>query len=303
MVRRVCVIANPASGRGRGSRIIPQVRSILAEMDAGDLRATSAHGDEPGLVRRALDDGFDTLVALGGDGTWSNVANAILNAGGGPKIRLGLLAAGTGNDFAKTVGAPVRDLRETIRLALEGPDVAVDVGRIEKKYFINLAGFGVDVAVLENLDNIRWLKGGALYFYAGLREVFGYPGFELELHSANADSIRGRQLILIIANAKNFGGVFQLAPQASVVDGHLDAIAIRNTPPLRRLRLFLAAARGAHLGEPEVKTGRSQRFQLRFQTPPAYETDGEYNRAESNELEVACIPRALRVITAVGLGP
>ncbi|HEY8165310.1 MAG TPA: diacylglycerol kinase family protein [Gemmatimonadaceae bacterium] len=300
-MRRVCVIANPASGRGRGSRIIPHIRSVLAEMGGGDLRITSSQGEEPGLVRRALDDGFDTLIASGGDGTWSNVANAILNAGAGANVRLGLLAAGTGNDFAKTVGAPVRDIRETVRLALEGPDVAIDVGRIEKKYFINLAGFGVDVAVIENLDNVRWLQGDALYFYSGLREVFGYPGFELDLKSANSDNIQGRQLILIIANAKNFGGVFQLAPQASVVDGHLDAVAIRNTPPLRRLRLFLAAASGGHLDEPEVQTGRSRQFQLRFQNPPAYETDGEYNRAESNELEVTCVPKALRVVTPVEL--
>jgi diacylglycerol kinase (ATP) len=277
--------------------MIPQVRSVLTEMGHGELRATTAHGDELGLVRRALDDGFDTLIALGGDGTWSNVANAILSSGGGPNVRLALLAAGTGNDFAKTIGAPVSDIHETVRLALEGPDVAVDVGRIEKRYFINLAGFGVDVAVLENLERIRWLRGDALYFYAALREVFGYAGFDLELDSDNADRIGGRQLILIIANAKYFGGVFQLAPQASTVDGHLDAIAIRNTPPLRRLRLFVAATRGAHLSEPEVRIGRSQHFRLRFDAPPAYETDGEYNRASSNELEVACIPRALRVVT------
>jgi diacylglycerol kinase (ATP) len=277
--------------------MIPQVKSMLAETGHGELRATSAHGDEPGLVQRALDDGFDTFIALGGDGTWSNVANAILVSGGGPTVRLGLLAAGTGNDFAKTVGAPVHDIRETIRLAVEGNDVAIDVGRIEEKYFINLAGFGVDVAVLENLHTIRWLTGGALYIYAALREVIGYPGFDLELSSSSADDIRGRQLILIIANAKNFGGAFQLAPQASVVDGHLDAIAIRNTPPIRRLKLFIAAARGAHLSEPEVKVGRSQTFRLRFHAPPAYETDGEYNRAASREIEVACIPRALRVVT------
>jgi diacylglycerol kinase (ATP) len=277
--------------------LIPHVRSVLAEIGHGELRATTAHGDDSGIVRRALDEGFDTFIALGGDGTWSNVANAILSSGGGPNVRLALLAAGTGNDFAKTVGAPVRDIRETVRLALEGPDVAVDVGRIEQRYFINLAGFGLDVTVLENLEQIRWLKGDALYFWAALREVFRYRGFDLDLDSDNADRIRGRQLILIIANGKNFGGVFQLAPQASAVDGHLDAIAIGNTSPLRRLRLFVAAARGAHLSEPEVNVGRSHSFRLRFHTPPAYETDGEYNRASSNELEVSCIPRALRVVT------
>jgi len=301
-VRRICVIANPASGRGRGSRIIPRIQSLLSESGAGELRTTSARGDERAVVARALDDGFDTLVALGGDGTWSNVANAILDSGDASSVRLGLLAAGTGNDFAKTIGAPVHDARETIRLAVDGPDVAVDVGRIENRYFLNLAGFGVDVAVIENLDTIRWLTGPALYFCAGLREIFRYPGFEVDLESESGDRIRGRQLIVIIANAKNFGGVFQLAPQASAVDGQLDAIAIGNAQPTRRLRLFVAAARAAHLGEAEVRTSRSPVYRLRFDTPPAYETDGEYNVARSRELEITCVSRALRIVTPVDEG-
>ncbi len=283
-MRRICVIANPASGRGRGSRIIPRIQSLLSESGAGELRTTSARGDERAVVARALDDGFDTLVALGGDGTWSNVANAILDSGDASSVRLGLLAAGTGNDFAKTIGAPVHDARETIRLAVDGPDVAVDVGRIE------------------NLDTIRWLTGPALYFCAGLREIFRYPGFEVDLESESGDRIRGRQLIVIIANAKNFGGVFQLAPQASAVDGQLDAIAIGNAQPTRRLRLFVAAARAAHLGEAEVRTSRSPVYRLRFDTPPAYETDGEYNVARSRELEITCVSRALRIVTPVDEG-
>jgi len=105
--------------------------------------------------------------------------------------------------------------------------------------------------------------------------------------------------MLIIANGKNFGGSFHIAPGASVTDGRLDAIAIAMAPPLRRARLFGAATKGTHVALAEVQTEQAPSFTLTFPTPPAYETDGEYNRAASARLEVRCVPGALRVVAPV----
>ena len=118
MPRRVCVIVNPAAGRGRGARTLPAVREAFAAVGVGDVRTTEAREDERAVARRAIDEGFTTLVAVGGDGTWGNVANAIIDSGA--DVRLALIAAGTGNDFAKTVGAPMNDIALTARLAVEG---------------------------------------------------------------------------------------------------------------------------------------------------------------------------------------
>jgi diacylglycerol kinase (ATP) len=103
-------------------------------------------------------------------------------------------------------------------------------------------------------------------------------------------------MMLIIANAKHFGGAFHIAPDASLTDGHLDAIAIRDASPLARLRLFGSVIRGTHLAHPDVNAEQARSFTLRFEAPPAYETDGEYRRASSASLEVACVPGALRVV-------
>jgi diacylglycerol kinase (ATP) len=195
------------------------------------------------------------------------------------------------------VGAPAADPAATARLAVEGPDVAVDVGWIEGRHFLNVAGFGFDVAVLEDVGRIRWLSGDALYVYSALRQLFRYRGTDVDISSAAAARGPARHLMLIVANARNFGGAFRIAPGASPADGRLDAISIHDAPPLRRLRLFVAAATGQHVGQPEVTVEQSARFRLRFPAPPAYETEGEYNRAASSELEVACVPRALRVVT------
>lgn len=297
MSRRVCVIVNPASGRGSGARALPAVRAAFSAVGVSDVRLTSAKGDEAIQARRALDEGVDTLVAGGGDGTWSNVANAVLEAGAGRQTRLALLATGTGNDFAKTVGAPARDFAATARLAVDGEDMPVDVGRIENKYFLNVSGFGFDIAVLEDIERIAWLKGDMLYLYSALRQLFSYGGIDVGITSARQRRDRRRHLMLIVANARNFGGSFKIAPGASVTDGKLDAVSIHDAAPLGRMRLFAAATKGTHVMAREVLVEQAPSFTLEFAMPPAFETDGEYNRAKGAVVQIDCIPRALRVVT------
>jgi diacylglycerol kinase (ATP) len=295
MTERVTVIVNPASGRGRGSRLLPDIRKTFAAVGVTDVRLTERAGDERTLAARALDDGATTIVACGGDGTWSNAANAILAAGA--SCRLALLAAGTGNDFAKTVGAPARDLVATARLAVEGPEMLCDVGRIEDRYFLNVTGFGFDIAVLDDLENVPFLTGDLLYLGAALRQLFKFDGMRIDIATASVARGPRAHLMLIIANGRNFGGLFQIAPDARINDGKLDAISILDAPPLTRISMLAAAPSGKHVRNALVLSEQASVFTLKFDAPPAYETDGEYNTAKSSTLEISCLPGALRVVT------
>ena len=296
MSRKVCVIINPASGKGRGAKAEPRIRAAFGAVGVTDIRSTTAKGDERHVALRAIEDGVDTIVAVGGDGTWGNVANAILGAQA--PVRLAFAAAGTGNDFAKTVGAPALDFAATARLAVDDADMLVDVGQIEGKYFLNVAGFGFDIAVIEDVERITWLRGNAVYLYSALRQLFGYQGMTAGVTTpAHGLGAERRHLMLIVANGKNFGGAFRIAPAASVTDGQLDAVSIAVASPFRRMKLFASATRGTHVALPEVRIEQAPSFRLAFAEPPAYETDGEYNRARSAVLEVSCVPGALRVVT------
>jgi diacylglycerol kinase (ATP) len=297
--KAVRVIVNPVSGRGRGAAMLPAIRDAFGAHGVTGVEVTRAAGDEQSLAHRALDEGATTLVAVGGDGTWSNVANAILERRA--DCRLALLAAGTGNDFAKTLGAPVADPAVTARLAVDGPDVRVDVGRIEGRYFLNIAGFGIDIAVLEDCEKNPWLKRGSGYLVSALRQLLAFPGLEIEVTSPRARRASARHMMLIVANAKHFGGSFHIAPGAELADGLLDAIAILDASPLGRIGLFVATTKGTHIANRRVISEQAERFTLRFAAPPAYETDGEYRVASSAELEIACVPKALRVV--VGPAP
>jgi diacylglycerol kinase (ATP) len=231
-------------------------------------------------------------VAVGGDGTWSNVANALIRSRA--DCRLGLIAAGTGNDFAKSLGVPARECVASARLAVDGPDSRVDVGRVEDQYFLNAIGFGFDVAVLEEAARVRWLRGTLLYAYAALHQLLRYDGIDVAFDGERST----RRLIFVVANGRWFGGAFQIAPGASCDDGLLDAVAIPEATGAERVRLFASAVRGAHVRLPNVELRRSRAFTLRFETPPAYETDGEYRQATSRTVDVECVPAALRVVGA-----
>ena len=107
---------------------------------------------------------------------------------------------------------------------------------------------------------------------------------------------REDMMMLVIANARVFGGGFRIAPSADLSDGQLDAVAFANMPRRRRFPIMLSLLRGTHGTAPEVRLRRAASFRLRFAGPPAYETDGEWNRASSSELTIGTRPAALRVL-------
>ena len=168
----------------------------------------------------------------------------------------------------------------------------VDVGRIEDRYFLNVPGFGFDIAVLDDLENIPAAHGRPAL--PGRRAA---PALQVRW-DARSTSRRRRlargpraHLMLIIANGRNFGGMFQIAPDARINDGKLDAISILDASPLTRISMLAAAPSGRHVRNPLVLSEQASLFTLTFAAPPAYETDGEYNRAKSSTLEISCVPR------------
>jgi diacylglycerol kinase (ATP) len=143
---------------------------------------------------------------------------------------------------------------------------------------------------------VRWLGGSALYLYCALRQIHRFPGFPVEMAAEGEPPARRELLMLIVANARVFGGGFRIAPGADLADGALDASAFANMGVLRRLQTLVRLLRGTHVGTAEVAASRSRSFRLRFDRPPAYETDGEWNQAVSPELRIECVPRALEVL-------
>jgi diacylglycerol kinase (ATP) len=286
------VVFNPRSGKGRGARLVAPVLQALGGATAHGITATA--GDEGRLTTEALGQGYRRIVAVGGDGTWSNVGNAIIRSG--VDAALGLVPAGTGCDLAKSLGVPARDLARCTRIARDGHSRRIDAGRIEDRYFLNVAGFGFDIAVIEDSWKVRFLGGDLLYLYCALRQLHRFPGFPVSLAVDGEAPSRVEMLMLVAANARIFGGGFKIAPEADLGDGRLDVVCFANMPLLRRLSIMGRLLRGTHGRAPEVASRRGRRLDLRFDAPPAYETDGEWHRAASAALTIEAVPGALRVL-------
>ena len=289
------VVFNPQSGKGRGQKLVAPVLEALARVGVQvEHGLTQKAGDESRLTLEALERGHETVVAVGGDGTWSNVADALLKSG--KPARLGLVPAGTGCDLAKSLGIPPRDVEACARIVQAGAVKRIDVGRVEERHFVNVVGFGFDIAVLEDSWKVRYLGGDLLYVYCALRQLAFFPGFPVEMAVDGGPVERRDLMMLIIANARVFGGGFKIAPRADLADGRLDAVAFGNMRLARRLPLMVRLLQGSHESSPEVATALGRSFSLRFEQPPAYETDGEWNRARSTELRIETVPEALQVL-------
>jgi diacylglycerol kinase (ATP) len=259
------------------------------------VRLTRGPGDERDLAAKAAAEGIETIVALGGDGTWGNVARGILESG--RDARLVPVAAGTGNDFPHALNLPAHDPVAMARIAAFGNSVRADVGWANDVAFLNVAGFGLETEVVRTVQDIPGLRGPLLYIAAALPVLRTYRGLRASIQIENGPlQPMQRWAALIVSNGPRFGGGFRVAPGATVTDGKVDLIAVRDAAPFRRLQLFVRARLGTHLAQPEVERSAVSNIMLRFDQPALVDADGELHEMPT-EVRVRVQPGAIRVGT------
>ena len=289
-----CLIANPAAGGGRGARRLPAVREALAAVGMKDIRLTRSAGHERELAAQAAAEGVATIVALGGDGTWGNVARGILDAG--HDARLVPIAAGTGNDFPHALGLPAHDPVAMARIAAGASSVRVDVGWANDIAFLNVAGLGLETEVLQSMRGRKGLGGQLAYVAAALPVLRSYRGLRASIqYGDDSPGPMTTWCAIVVSNGPRFGGGFRVAPGATVTDGQLDLISVVDAQPMRRLQLFVRARLGTHVGQPEVERRPVAKLGLFFDEAPLLDADGELHALRSTELRLRVAPGAIRL--------
>ena len=252
---------------------------------------TQHAGDERRLAAQASISGANVLVVLGGDGTVSHAARGLLDSGS--TVPLAMLAAGSGNDFAKSTGLPARDYAAMARLIARGAVRGIDVGIIDGIPFVNAAGFGFDADVVARTTTGGHRASAVKYAMLAVRSVHSSSGF-----SATVNGSRNRHLMLVFANGRHFGGVFTIAPSARIDDGLLDMVELHDASTIRRFQLFARAATGRIAGAAGVRMSTLASATLTFDAPPRFEADGELHEARGTTVRVECRSRALLLISA-----
>jgi diacylglycerol kinase (ATP) len=291
--RSFFVIFNPAAGRGRAASLAASYAERIRPLGRFELAATTRPGEEADLAREAIAAGFSAIIAIGGDGTWGKVVDCIVRSG--RDVALGLLPAGTGNDFAKSLGVRSDTVDRLIAGIAADRRRRIDVGRAGSRYFLNVVGFGFDIAVIDDASAFPVLRGDLLYRFCALRQLFKFRGVPIELSDDRASLYRRRHLMLTVSNGCYFGGSFHIAPEARLDDGRLDAVSILDAGPATRAALFSSVSKGTHPGHEKVLISAAKRFTVSFDAPVRYEIDGDVYDMGGTSLEIEAVPRALSV--------
>lgn len=266
----------------------------MAAVGITDMRVTSRAGEERDLAHQAASEGIETIVALGGDGTWGNVARGIVASG--RDARLVMVEAGTGNDFPHSLGLKARDEQVMARVAAGGGSARVDMGTVNGVPFLNDWGTGLPAQVGIAKEQIRFLSGPLVYVAAALPLIPSYRAVRARLSFGDGEGHDESDfLAIVISNGPRYGGGFQVAPGASPTDGMLDLLMVRDAATMQRVNLFGRARLGTHGGQAEVTQRRVERVRIEIDGRPHYDIDGELHLAEHSVLHIGVLPGAIRV--------
>lgn len=223
-------IVNPAAGNGYA---LKTEQLILREMESRGLEYRFVHTLEPGHASRLAQEAVmqpdcTGVVAVGGDGTAFEVACGLMNTG----IPLGIIPAGTGNDFIKTVGIPSKPL-DALTFILTHQPRPVDVGGLNDRLFLNVCGTGFDVTVLDyTLAAKKYCRGLLPYLIGLIRGIIHYKPVHVRF-TADGHTEEREVLICSVANGRFFGGGIAICPDATADDGLLDLVVVEHKPRWR----------------------------------------------------------------------
>jgi YegS/Rv2252/BmrU family lipid kinase len=288
MPRRLQLIINPAAGRGRARKLLPEVEAALRA--AGhDLVVTPTRSLEHAdalTVSAVADDRI--AVAMGGDGIIGRVAGGVAAAGG----VLGVIPGGRGNDFCRAVGIPLKAVPACAVLA-DGEERSIDVGYVGDAAFLGIASVGFDSEVQERLLTSHIPLGDLVYLYGALATVARWKPATFTCR-IDDDEVMVTGWSVAVSNSGIYGGGMRLAPDASLEDGRLDVVTTSTTSR----RTFLAALpkvfKGTHLAEPSVELRTATTVALAANRPFRLFADGE--PIASLPCTVTVRPAALRVL-------
>lgn len=292
------VILNPAANRGDMTHYRTIVRHRL-ERENVEYVETTKQGEAKELARCAAKEGRAVII-VGGDGSVHEVVNGILTSG--RRVPLGIIAAGSGNDYAWNTLKLPHDPREAVERALTGRLVNADVGMVNGEYFANSfsVGLDADIAVAAGqMKKIPFMTGARLYYGTTLKQLlFGYhncPWLILRLDDGQQldQEVARRYVLMAITIGPTYGAGFRINPTADYTDGLFDICTISYTPLLRALRLLPTVKKGEHAGLPEVTFYRAKSVHIECQDMVNMQMDGETTRTTSYDAWI--LPGALWV--------
>jgi diacylglycerol kinase (ATP) len=309
---KIGVVLNPAAGAGKAAQLWPQFESeIQRQLGTFSLMKTARPEDAAQFARHLAEQGYDLVIAAGGDGTISETADGLLKSGRktGALPRLAILPCGTGSDFARSLGlsGPAGELVSKIA---NGKAREIDAGRVTfvdkdgraaMRHFINISSLGLSGPTSRAVNKAKRsgkASGKLLFMWHTVRELIRYKFQDVVITVDDAPPLEARIAVVAVANAKYFGGGMKIAPDADPSDGLLDIVIFRGAAKLSLIKDMRLLYSGSHTNLPMVTILRGRRIMVEpagnlATNIAGLDVDGEAPGSIPATFEV--VPNALRI--------
>jgi len=289
-VSKTVIILNPSAGSEQAERWRERIESI-----AGDclLRPTSRSGEAEALARRATEEGFEKIVAAGGDGTVNEVVNGLV----GSNAALGLLPMGTVNVFAMELGLPAHNLELCWEIVQGENTRLVDLPSANGKYFVQLAGVGLDAQVVKETSLAFKRSFGPLSYLISAAQIAAREPPRLFIESENASIDEGS--FVLVGNGRRYGGPFPFFKHAILDDGLFDVVVFKRLGYLEIIKYLQDVVFSSDIRVPEIEYFQTRRLRVTSEQNVPVELDGEL--AGNCPVDFQIGERALRVLVPASL--
>lgn len=300
---KVKLIVNPNADLGRAWQISGNLRPIVEEFGGADWSGTVYPTHAVELARTAAEDGYQIVIAVGGDGTAHEVANGLMQAPRERRPGMGIVPVGSGNDFAHAVGMDASPY-VALKQIFNGKPKPIDVGRLRdnhgrQEYWVNTLGIGFDATATIRSRRFTAVRGFFVYLLAVLQTIaLNHDAPNMQIQTDEEQWSR-QQLMMVLCNGPREGGGFHVQPAARVDDGLFHYASIGKVSRLMMLRILPEVMRGTHGRMKDVRMGKFTNLTLQADAPLYIHMDGEIFAGfgtDVRDLRVEMLPGELEMI-------
>lgn len=299
---RTRIILNPYANRWHAKKRLPQIEAACRRAGFDyDIYILPAAGTGREAAISAIKEGYDVIVAAGGDGTVNELLNGLIAvSGSGSTSPFGVIPVGTGNDFNDMNGLP-RVIQDSVRIIANGRSRQVDAGLVRwdgnEHYFGNNCALAMEPLVTIENNGIRRLSGNARYLAALIRALAKLEAWTLSINW-DAGSFEGPMFLLSVCNSPRTGGIFPMAPNARMDDGQFDVISVPKVSKLTVLNLLPRLLRGTHINHRNVSCLRSAAISVRSSPATPIHADGEVLTEAASDIDFEVLPNKITLLSA-----
>lgn len=294
------IILNPYANRWGAKAHVPEIESALKKVGIDyDLTLTSGSGNGMELAKTAVSENYDAVIAAGGDGTISEIANGLITAvpDDQPTPPLGILPVGSANDLAKMLGLPL-DIPSAVALIAARNTRRLDAGRVqydgETHYFDNNSAIAMEPMITLEHEKISRVSGEARYYLAILKGVVKLKAWQMSITWDDGE-YTGPTYLLSVCNGPRTGGMM-IAPGALMDDGFFDIVLAPEVPKTTVINFLLKLTKGTHIDHPGITFTRTKSLKITSEPGTPLHADGEILSDSAKEISYSILPKKLTML-------